>query len=362
MQDSQVVFPRVAENYQYRVDRSLCPLFTEVGQNGPRTWSRYGQVDRIVPEIVRFCYGVGRTELHQVKPGLYLYITRHSNHQMRTNLPGKFKTLRPCNSVIAGLSFVFVTSLIAGVVAGALLDVVTGSTASLIISAILAIATFGYVLLTFEMAGAMKQQTEHAERSLKLQRKPDIVKIIEEEIKPRRNEIQMHRATFNATGFGSYDQYQIDDSTVVERFPELETEFSNPQQAAMVSENVGVDAGDLYSYYGMVDDYCDLFDRAVKDLEIHLLKETDISGINPGTAADYAKSAFALEPSEDMPKQTWRDDKEVVIPLRLELDGYESKLHNLKGDIKDLGHELQREFGKGEAGLRQEYNISRADV
>lgn len=281
---------------------------------------------------------------------------------MRDELAPRVKAWRPSNAVLAGLSFIIVTILTAGVVAAALLDVVSGSTASLIVSAILAVATFGYVLLTFGMASAMKQQNEHAEQSLKLQRKPDIVKIIDKEIQPRLNEIHRHSTTFNASAIDAYDHHQIDDTTAVERFPELETEFSSPQHAAMIFDEVDVSAGDVYMYYQKVSEYCDAHDRAVNDLELLLTEQIDDLEIVSNHAREYAKSAFALEPTGDMPHHEWRDSENDVIPLRLELDEYESELYELKRQIEDQGHELQQKLGRTEAELRQEYHISRADV
>ncbi|WP_144901384.1 phage holin family protein [Halobellus captivus] len=269
---------------------------------------------------------------------------------------------RPDNSRIAGISFATVTILIFGVVGLALCNVIERQIASLIVSAILAVATLGYVLLTFGMMSAMKQQTKHTERSLKLQRKPDIVKIVKEEIKPRTTEIRRHKTEFNASNVDAYDHYQIDENTSVERFPELETKFTDPQHAAMISDEVNVNAGVVFLYYQKVKEYCDAHRKAVKELELLLSKDIDNREISSDNIQTYAKSALALEPADDMPSHVWRNKKENVIPIRSNFDEHHSDLRQLKNEIKKLGYELQQEFGRAEAELRQEYQISRSDL
>ncbi|EMA07155.1 hypothetical protein C438_04432 [Haloferax denitrificans ATCC 35960] len=168
--------------------------------------------------------------------------------------------------------------------------------------------------------------------------------------------------SFKAQSTDAYDRHQIDETTFVERYPKIETDYLDPQLAAVISEEVDVNAGDVFMYYHKVDEYCDVYDQAVNDLSHLLLKQDDL-GIVSNKVHEYAKSAFALEPTGDMPQHEWRDCKDEVIQLRLELDDeYIEQLSKLKNEIKERGHEIQQELGRAKADLRQEYHISRADL
>ena len=281
---------------------------------------------------------------------------------MRGELIERVRNYRASNTVLAGISFIIVATLTGIVVAAALLDELSGSTASLIISAILAVATFGYVLLTFSMASTMQQQADLTAQALKLQQKPDIVKIIEEDIHPRLTDITTHRDAFNASDIDAYDEYQIDENTFVERFPELENGFDSPEHAAVISDEVDVNAGDIYMYYEKVREYRELYNRAVTEVEVALVEQASDSGPITNHSRDYAQSVLALEPCGEIPRHAWRESRNDVMQTRLEITDREQDLHNLKSEIKNMGHDLRQELGQAEANLRQEYNITRADV
>ena len=175
---------------------------------------------------------------------------------------------------------------------------VTVDTAGVVISVILAVATFSYVLLTYSMASAMQANLEQTKELFKLRRKPDIIRIIENEIDPLLADLWTHRNTFNADGLNAYDSWgHPEKRPIFDRHPELESRFERPDVAASLSQEVDVDAGDVYAYYHSLKQSQEMHSRAVTDLSMVLLEHIDDLGINSDEVQAYAKSALAIERS-----------------------------------------------------------------
>lgn len=255
-------------------------------------------------------------------------------------------------------SFAVVIGVIVIVLAGVYSNGLTVQTASLIISSLLAIATFAYVLLTFSMASTMRDEMEHSKEVFKLRRKPDIIKIIQEEIDPILNELRQHRQSLDARGMHAFDAWGTD--PMYERAPDLETGFDNPLHAAALSNEIDVNAGDVYRYYHTLNEYRDMHDRAVNELQLEILDDGQIN-INTESTKEYAKSALAIEPI-GISRAMWDNKKSGVIPLRDEISDLINDLLDAKRELKEIGHSLRQELGEAKAELSQKYYISQSDL
>jgi len=264
----------------------------------------------------------------------------------------------PDGEMLGKASLVVVIGVIVVALAGVYCGVLTVQTASLLVSSLLAITTFAYVLLTYSMATTMKDEMEHSKEVFKLRRKPDIIKIIREEINPLLNELWQHRRTLDANGMHAYDAWGTD--PMYERVPQLETEFENPANAAALSNETDVNAGDVYKYYHTLNEYRDSHDRAVYELQLTILNDEHVN-VDSDSVEDYAKSALAIEPI-GISRGRWENVQSDVIPLRDDISELTSELLEGKRELKEMGHSLRQELGEAKAGLTQEYYISQSDL
>ena len=264
----------------------------------------------------------------------------------------------PDGETLVKASLVVVIGVIVVALVGVYCGVLTVQTASLLVSSLLAIATFAYVLLTYSMATTMKEEMEHSKEVFKLRRKPDIIKIIREEIDPLLNELWQHRRTLDANGMHAYDAWGT--NPMYERVPGLETEFENPSNAAALSNEIDVNAGDVYKYYHTLNEYRDTHDRAVHELQLAILSDDQVN-VDSDSIEDYAKSALAIEPI-GISRGTWDNVQSDVIPLRDDISELTSELLEGKRELKEIGHSLRQELGEAKAELTQEYYISQSDL
>jgi len=264
----------------------------------------------------------------------------------------------PSRETLVKASLVAVIGIITTVLAGVYCGVLTVQTASLIVSSLLATATFAYVLLTYSMATTMQDEMQHSKEVFKLRRKPDIIKIIQEEIDPLLNELWQHRRTLDAHGMHAFDAWGNGPEYV--RVPELETEFENPTAAAALSNEIDVNAGDVYKYYHTLNEYRDTHDRAIHELQLAILNDDHVN-TDSESAEAYAKSALAIEPI-GISRGTWDNVQSDVIPLRDDISEYTSELLEDKRELKEIGHSLRQELGEAKAELAQEYYISQSDL
>lgn len=187
----------------------------------------------------------------------------------------RLTTYFPNRETLVKASFVAVIGIIASVLASVYCGALTVQKASLIVSSLLAIATFAYLLLTYSMATSMRDEMQHSKEVFKLRRKPDIIKIIQEEIDPLLSELWQHRRTLDAHGMHAYDAWGTD--PMYERVPELETEFDKSTAAAVLSNEINVNTGDVYKYYHTLNEYRDTHDQAVHELQLTILSDDEVS-------------------------------------------------------------------------------------
>lgn len=228
---------------------------------------------------------------------------------------GLFQRITSIRNIIVGTSFVILTATILGVLLCVYFDILTADSAALIVSSLLAIATFGYVALTYMMANTMREEMRHSEEVFKLRRKDDIISIIEGEIRPVMNDIQQHESEFNANQIDQYDGYIYEDSKF-ERIPKIKTNFDMPMEAVQFSNEVDVNASEVYLYFYKIVKYQEKRRRAVTELEREILDNYEYIGIDPNRARDYARAALAIEPVGGVSRNLWNKNKDNIIPLR----------------------------------------------
>jgi len=267
---------------------------------------------------------------------------------------------------IVGISFVVLTAAIIGILLSVYYKILTVDSAALIVSSLLAIATFGYVALTYIMASSMRDEMQHSKEIFKLRRKEDIISIIKNEIRPVLTDIRKHDSTFKATEPNQYDNYATEDANTddlrFERIPEIEMNFDEPMDAAHFSNEINVNAGEVYQYFQKVDEYQKKHEQAVMELSTVILDNHDDIGVDPNKAQDYAKAALAIEPIGTLSRRLWNNNKDDIMPLRSNVSELTSELQVLKKEIKEHGHSLKRDLGQTEADLRQEYYIAKSDL
>jgi len=272
-----------------------------------------------------------------------------------------FQRITSIRDTIIGISFIILTAIIIGVVLCVYFDILTVDLGALIVSSLLAIATFGYVALTYMMANTMREEMRHSEEVFKLRRKDDIISIIEGEIRPVIEDIQRHESEFNADQIHQYDSYSNEDSTF-ERIPKIKTNFDMPMDAVQFSNEVDINAGEVYEYFYKIEQYQEKHQRAVTELESLILNNHEDIGIDPNRARDYAKAALAIEPVGGISRNLWNDNKDNIIPLRSDVSEITGELYELKQEIRKMGRSIIRDLGQAEARLRQEYYITESDV
>jgi len=278
-----------------------------------------------------------------------------------TNLRNRIVSRAPSQRTLIRGSLPVVTVTIVAVLAAVFTDDISVDTAGVVISGILAVATFSYVLLTYSMASSMDENLEQTKELFKLRRKPDIIRIIKNEIDPLLAELWSHRNTFNADGFNEYDSWGSMNGTLYNRHPELESDFERPDIAASLSQEVDVNNGDIHVYYRSLEQYQETYNRAVSELSMELLRGVDSLGIDSDDVKAYAESALAIEPIGVHPDR-WRAKKDDVIPFRSEIRELDRELEELKQELKRDGHALRQDLGQAKIDLQDEYYITRADM
>lgn len=254
-----------------------------------------------------------------------------------------------------------VTILIGSILGAYFFNVVNTDTARLLVSSILAVATFAYVLLTRSMAITMREEMELTKKQLKHRRKSDIIQIIQEEIQPVMTDVRRIRETFKGSGLRKGpDEETIGDETY-DRLPEISTKFDRPQDAAWFSDEVDVDAGDVYKFYHTVQKYQEVYNNAVLALTMVILQNTESLDMNEDSTRAYAKSALTLEPV-DMGQSEWDAVKTDILPLRSEIPERIDQLMDLKREIRVMGHHVNQDLGASLADLKQDYPITESDL
>ncbi|WIV66569.1 hypothetical protein [Natrialbaceae archaeon AArc-T1-2] len=262
-------------------------------------------------------------------------------------------------TVVIG-AFALVCGTVVVVLLGVFAEVITIDTAAFTVSSLLAIATFGYVVLTYSMAKSMEDEMEHSKEVFKLRRKDDIISVIENEVRPVLIDVRRNRSTFNANDIGQYDSTMID-GAMYHRLPRLDMSFDDPGEPATLSKEVDVNAGDVYHYFHTVKKYRDTYDKAVHELSMCILENHDDLPIDTDKTQEYAESALSLE-AIGVSRSAWKVAKEDVTPLRAEITDLTRDLSELKREIKESGHTLAQDLGSAEANLKQEYYITNSDL
>ena len=240
-------------------------------------------------------------------------------------------------------------------------NVLTTEDGALLMSGVLAVATFTYVLLAFDMVSTMREQMQQSKELFKLRRKDDVIRLIQNQIHPLTREISEHKhALKGRNNPEAYDTIDVN-GTWYRRLPRLSTEFDRSVEPAALSKEVGVDAGDTYMYFHKVNEYIDTYDRAVTNLSIAILDDIDNLPIQPDGVEDIAESALSIEPI-GVSRNHWNRVIRDIVPYRDEITGLTDELLDLLDDIKRLGHDVRMELDKAEIELRREHYISQSDL
>lgn len=128
----------------------------------------------------------------------------------------------PERRTLFAVSFIVVAALIIGIIGLVWCDVLTIDGGALMMSGLLTLATFGYVLLTFDMSQSMREEMRLQRRQVKLERKPEVMEALETEALPLYNDVMNVRSGMSGTG-----AVQVDDE-FYPAYPYVPTKFEDP--------------------------------------------------------------------------------------------------------------------------------------
>ncbi len=172
--------------------------------------------------------------------------------------------------VLLGGSAVTIAVMIIGIIGGVYFDVLTIDGGALLMSAVLAAGTFGYVLLTFDMSRSMRDEMRLQRRQVKLERKPEVVKMLESEVLPLYNDAMNVKGAMAGSGAIRVDE------DLYPAYPYVPTKFEDPSTVPRLLQSpIDIDPSDAHAFYSAYREYRQVYGDAINELEQLILTELD---------------------------------------------------------------------------------------
>jgi cell fate (sporulation/competence/biofilm development) regulator YmcA (YheA/YmcA/DUF963 family) len=233
--------------------------------------------------------------------------------------------------------------------------------ASLGVSSFLAVATFGYVILTHSMASSMRDEMEFARKEVKLQQKPEVKRAIEEDLQPLSADVMNVKQEVTGVGSDGPDGKILND-VHYRAFHPVSTNFEDPASVPrFINTPVDVNPGEAYEFYQTVQEYQEAYEDAVDELMQVILSELSNPPTNSGELRGYAESAIRLTPAK-VNESRWDSVTDDVLPLRQEIAESLREVNELRQRVRRQGGEVARELYEEQVAVMQEFGISEEEL
>lgn len=253
-------------------------------------------------------------------------------------------------------SFALVTVLILAIIGAVYCNILTIQGGSLLVSSVLTVATFGYVLLTFDMSRTIREQMQIQQRSVRLERRPDVKQAIENELMPLSTDVSNVRRAFSGPGTGQVD------GEYYQAFPFVPTEFEDPFSVPRLLRGpIDIDPSAVADFYQTYKEYRQVYGDAVHELERLILSKLSDPPEDSDTVREYAMLALQLD-SDRIRDVRWDSVKDDVIPLRKEIPELIQELGRLGNELHSTGGELSFELGEELTDVMNEFEIDESEL
>lgn len=259
----------------------------------------------------------------------------------------------PARRTLLASSFIVVFALVAGIIGLVHYDVLTRDGGALVVSGLLTLATFGYVLLTFDMSQSMREEMRLQRRQVKLEQKPEVMAALERDALPLYNDVMNVRSAMSGT-----DTAQVGGEWYP-AYPYVPTEYEDPSTAPRLLQSpIDIDPGDAYTFYTTYREYRQVYGDTVDELQRLILSELDSP---PNDSTDLRELAMlALQLDTDRIGSTgvaWESRKDDIIPLRQEIPELMYELGELRSQLKRDGGELAADLSEAIYEAMGKYEI-----
>lgn len=255
--------------------------------------------------------------------------------------------------LLLGGSAVTVALIILGIIGLVYYDILTIDGGALLMSSVLAAGTFAYVLLTFDMSRSMREEMRLQRRQVKLERKPEVIEVLESEALPLYNDVINVKSAMAGT-----KTVQIGDEWYPS-YPYVPTKYEDPSTVPRLLQSpIDIDPGDAHAFYSNYREYRQVYGNAIDELQQLILTELDSP---PNDSTDLRELAMiALELDTDRigsARTPWESRKDDIIPLRREIPELMQELGELRHKMKHDGAELAADLSNAINDTMQEYWI-----
>ena len=265
----------------------------------------------------------------------------------------------PARRFAAGL--LAAAAVIAAILGAYQCDVITLNEASLGVSSFLAVATFGYVILTHSMASSMRDEMEIAQKEVKLQQKPELKRTLRDDLQPLYTDVMNVKGEVTGVGSDGSDGEILDD-VHYRAFHPVSTEFEDPTGVPrFINTPIDINPGDAYEFYQTVQDYQEAYEDAVDELMQVILSEFSNPPSDSGKLRGYAESAIRLAPV-GIDESRWESVKGDVLPLRREIEESLREVSELRQQVRRKGGEVATELWEEQNAVMQEFGISEEEL
>lgn len=232
------------------------------------------------------------------------------------------------------------------------------STARLLMDAILTIATFGYVLLTYNMVSQMKKDNEIRQRR---QNRPRVIKRLETDVIPLLNDIRYIRTTLRngESEWNGPDQVAIG-GEVYRCYHEIDPEYSI-QSIPRFTMHIDLDNATTHEVYRLVQEYSEAYRRAIHQLQGLILEKTDVAQGDSDQLRDLAVLALKVEDGETRETE-WDLVKEEIVPLRDEIPDFIDVLQDTRNELNAACGEALKELDAEINNTMKQYRISESEL
>lgn len=259
------------------------------------------------------------------------------------------------------IAFAVVLVVVLGIIGGVYLNALTIDGGALLISAVLALATFAYVLLTFDMSRSMREEMQIQRRKVRLEKKPDVKRSLEQDLIPLYNDVMNVKNDVSGTGQRGADMVPIDDE-FYRAYYRVSTRFEDPGSVPrFINVPINADPGNAYAFYQTVKEYRETYGEAVHQLERLILDELSNPPSDPDDLREYAVLALQLDDGT-RGQSGWDSVKDDIIPLRKDVPGLMQELARLRDEIRSEGSALARELWEAQVDSMRVYEIDESEL